>query len=98
MAVPRGEGLSEDVSAECRFYLLHLSRLESAGRGQEAGRNLFVGWSDPVVFWPQAVGQKWGRSSPLRCFARGQIDRRGMRKRFSVGDLADRQGDGEGDG
>src|SRR2546422_331841 len=41
---------------------------------------------------------KWGRSSPTRCFARGQIDRRVVRNHLSIWHLLDRQGDREGDG
>jgi len=38
-----------------------------------------VGWSDPAVFSPRASGEKWGRSSPLRSFARAQIECRAAR-------------------
>jgi len=62
------------------------------------GRNLLVGWSDPKHhFWPRNRVQKWGRSSPTRCFARVQIGRRAMRNLLFLGHLLDRQGDREGD-
>ena len=48
--------------------------------------------------WARNRVQKWGRSSPTRCFARGQIDRRAIRNRLSAWLLFDRQGDREGDG
>src|ERR1700681_1953429 len=48
--------------------------------------------------WARNRVQKWGRSSPTRCFARGQIDRRVVRNRLSIWHLLDRQGDREGDG
>ena len=48
--------------------------------------------------WPRNRVQKWGRSSPTRCFARGQFDRTFIHKLFSFGHLLDRQGEREGDG
>src|SRR5713226_5312327 len=48
--------------------------------------------------WARNRVQKWGRSSPTRCFARVQIDRRAMRNRLSIWHLLDGQGDREGDG
>jgi hypothetical protein len=47
--------------------------------------------------WAQNRVQKWGRSSPTECFARGQIGRRAMRNRLFLGHLVARQGDNEGD-
>jgi hypothetical protein len=41
---------------------------------------------------------KVGRSSPSRCFARVQIDRRAMCNFLSFGHLPNRQGEREGDG
>ena len=52
-------------------------------------RKLCWAGATPVVFWPQAFGQKWGRSSPTRCFARVQSDRSFSRKLFSLLPLLD---------
>ena len=41
--------------------------------------------------WPRNRVPKWGRSSPTRCFARVQIDRRAMRNLLLFGHLFDRQ-------
>jgi hypothetical protein len=48
--------------------------------------------------WPRNRVQKWGRSSPTRCFACVQIDRCATRNPVFLGHLRDRQGDREGDG
>jgi len=48
--------------------------------------------------WARNRVQKWGRSSPTRCFARVQIDRRAMHNLLFLGHLLDRQSDREGDG
>ena len=50
-----------------------------------------------MVFWPRASGKKWGLSSPTRCFARVQIDRRVMRNFLFLGYLLYLHGDREGD-
>src|SRR6266404_8480779 len=42
-----------------------------------------LGWSDPMTLWAAEGSQKWGRSSPTRCFARVQIDWRAMRNRYA---------------
>src|SRR5258707_5902045 len=47
--------------------------------------------------WARNHVQKWGRSSPTRCFARGQIGHSVMRKLFSFGHLLDSQSEREGD-
>jgi hypothetical protein len=39
--------------------------------------------------WPRNRVQEWGRSSPTRCFARVQIDRRAMRNLVFFGHLLD---------
>ena len=47
--------------------------------------------------WARNRGQKRGRSSPFRRFARVQIDRRAMRNLLSFAHLVDGQGDHQGD-
>ena len=51
-----------------------------------------------IHFGHETGVQKWGRSSPTRCLARVQIDRRAMRNLLFLGQLPNRQGDREGDG
>ncbi len=57
------------------------------------------GWAGATheSLWARNRVQKWGRSSPTRCFARVQIDRHAMRNLLALGQLLDRQGDREGD-
>jgi hypothetical protein len=43
----------------------------------------WLGWSDPVVFWPRPSGKKWGRSSPTRCHSATKLIVRVMRNFFS---------------
>ena len=59
-----------------------------------------IGWAGATQdsLWPRNRVQKWGRSSPTRCFAHVQIDRHGMCILLSLGHLLDRQGDRDGDG
>ena len=79
------------------FFLQAIRTESGAARGQDNERNFVAGWSDPSISWPRASGQKWGRSSPTRCFAHVQIDRRAIRNLFSLGDLLDRLGERKGD-
>ena len=36
-----------------------------------------------MILWAAEGSQKWGRSSPTRCFARVQIDCRAMRNLYA---------------
>ena len=79
------------------FLLLRLHSESGAARGQDNEGNC-AGLERPQVsLWPRNRVQKWGRSSPTRCFARVQVDRRGIRKLFSFGALLDRHGEREGE-
>ena len=66
-----GEESGEDEDEVGSSYFPHLFRLESAdGRGQNTGRNLFVGWSDPsgllaTSSWPK-VGSLQPNTEPRR--------------------------------
>src|SRR5439155_18271210 len=53
---------------------------------------LFAGWSDPMTFWPAFGCQKWGRSSPRRCFARVQIQCRATRNLYAPNNFASPSG------
>ena len=57
-----------------------------------------MGWSDPAVFSPRASGEKWGRSSPLRCITRVQTARRAMCNLYAPNNFASPLGDANGDG
>jgi hypothetical protein len=100
-----GEEVAEDEVEERNSYRLHLIHLlpspisfkiRCRTRARQRRKLCWAG-ATPVVFWPQAFGKKWGRSSPTRCFARVQIDRFVRRKLFSLGHLLDRHGEREGD-
>jgi hypothetical protein len=76
-------------------FFLPLFHLESgSARGQTSTEiSSWVGATATV-----SVATKWGRSSPTRCFARVQIDRRTVWNLFSVRHLVHYPGDCEGDG
>ncbi len=56
-------------------------------RGQNTLRgHRAVGLERPhELLWARKRAQKWGRSSPIRCFVRAQIDRHAMRNFFCFG-------------
>jgi hypothetical protein len=58
-------------------------------------RSFLLGWSAPRLTLGTEPCARVDRSSPTRCFARGQIDRRVVRNRLSTWHLLDRQGDRE---
>src|SRR4029077_5723636 len=63
-------------------------------RGQRA-----VGLERPhELLWARKRAQKWGRSSPIRCFVRAQIDRYAMYNLFPFGLFRKSEGDAKGDG
>ena len=69
-------------------------------RGQNTLRgHRAVGLERPhELLWARKRAQKWGRSSPIRCFVRAQIDRRAMRNLFCFGLFRKSEGDAKGDG
>jgi hypothetical protein len=69
-------------------------------RGQNTLRgHRAVGLERPhELLWARKRAQKWGRSSPIRCFVRAQIDRRTMRNFFCFGLFRKSEGDAKGDG
>lgn len=85
-----GEEGGEDEAAECNSYLLHAltSPLLRNPVGLERPRG---------SLWPRHGAKKWGRSSPTRCFARGQIDSRAMRNPHAPNHFASPWGDSNGD-
>ena len=101
-----GEELGNSESAEGNSYRLHLvhpfpthaSSKNSATHAGKTSEESPRGLERPQAsLWPRNRVQKWGRSSPTRCFARVQIDRRAMRNLVFFGHLLDGQGDREGD-
>jgi len=48
--------------------------------------------------WPRNRVQKWGRSSPSRCFARVQTECRAMRNLHAPNNFAAPQGDASREG
>ena len=96
LCASQAEEVAEDEAEVGNSYLLQLLRPNP--RRAHRGKFL-VGLERPTShFWARNRVQKWGRSSPTRCFARVQIDRRASRNLVFVGHLRDRQGDREGDG
>ena len=85
----------EDEAEVGNSYLLHLPRPNSRRVPKEV--SCWAGATHDSLLARNRV-QKWGRSSPTRCFARSQIDRRVVRNRLSIWHLLDRQGEREGDG
>jgi hypothetical protein len=51
-----------------------------------------------MILWAAEGSQKRGRSSPIRCFVRAQIDLRAMRNLFCFGLFRKSDGDAKGDG
>ena len=69
-------------------------------RGQNTlrGRRA-VGLERPhELLWARNRAQKWGRSSPIRCFVRAQIDRYAMYNLFRFGLFRKSESDAKGDG
>src|ERR1700691_4974009 len=72
-------------------------------RGQDTLRDhRAVGLERPhELLWARKRAQKWGRSSPIRCFVRVQIDRRDLHNFFGFGlfrkSVGELKGDGWGD-
>ena len=66
-------------------------------RGQNTLRgHRAVGLERPhELLWARKRAQKWGRSSPIRCFVRAQIDRRAMRNFFCFGLFRKSEGERE---
>lgn len=74
--------------------LLQMLRGQNTLRGHRA-----VGLERPhELLWARKRAQKWGRSSPIRCFVRAQIHRRAMCNFFSFGLFRKSGGDAKGDG
>src|SRR6266480_2137168 len=59
--------------------------------------NVWAG-ATPAVFSPRASGEKWGRSSPLRCITRVQTACRAMCNLYAPNNFASPLGDVNGDG
>jgi hypothetical protein len=82
-----GEEVGSDEGAERNSYLLHLGHLlplpvssRIRRRRRAKHRKESRGLERPQAsVWARNRVQKWGRSSPFRCFARVQKDRRAMR-------------------
>src|SRR6516165_7386604 len=68
-----------------RLWALFGTRAKHVVNGPFA---VYVGWSDPTALWPGNLRQEWGRSSPLRCFARVQTNRRAMRNLYAPNTFA----------
>ena len=69
-------------------------REQNTLRGQRA-----VGLERPhELLWARKRAQKWGRSSPIRCFVRAQIDRCARCNLFCSGFFRKSEGDAKGDG
>ena len=68
-------------------------------RGQNTLRgHRAVGLERPhELLWARNRAQKWGRSSPIRCFVRVQTYRRAMRNVFYFGLFRKSEGDAKGD-
>ena len=71
---------------------------ENALRGQNTLRgHRAVGLERPhELLWARKRAQKWGRSSPIRCFVRAQIDRHAMRNFFCFGLFRKSEGERKG--
>jgi len=91
------EESGEDEGAACNSYRLHLihllpspisSRIRRRTRARHRQKSL-CGLERPrASLWARNRVQKWGRSSPARCFARVQIDRRAMRNLYAPNNFA----------
>ena len=55
------------------------------------------GLERPHELWPRNRARKWGRSSPRRCFALGQIQCRAMRNLCAPNNFPSPLGDAEGE-
>ncbi len=64
---------------------------------QFSGSAILLGWSDPESLWPRERLKNGGRSSPTRCFARGQSECLSVRNALLFGHLRKDRGDAEGD-
>jgi hypothetical protein len=84
----------------CRRHFLPSSLSGSRARQQAPARTAKgkpLGWSDPEALWPRERPKNGGRSSPTRCFARGQIECCSVCKVLLFGHLRKDRGDADGD-
>ena len=94
-----GEEVGTDEGADRNSYVLHLSHLlplpvssRIRRRRRAKHREESRGLERPqTLVWTRNRVQKWGRSSPTRCFARVQVDRRSILNALSFGHLLGRQ-------
>jgi hypothetical protein len=93
---PQGEEDGEDEVAVGNSYLLHLFHSDFSLRTRAPHEASCWAGATHESLWPRIRVQKWGRSSPTRCFARVQIDGRALRNLLCLGQFLDRQGDCEG--
>src|SRR5712692_7378559 len=78
--------LMMDISSLLSFLFAFNGRGQNTLEAEASFHSL--GWSDPKVLLGSRRQPKAGRSSPARCFARVQIDRRAMRNLYAPNNFA----------